>query len=211
MALYLDSASPDDARQAVELGFIAGITTNPKLVARAGRPADEVLPALCTVLTQGMVFYQVTAGTVAEREDEAHRVTGLCPGRIGVKLPCTTQNLALLPRLTSRGVTCAVTAIFSPHQALLAAEVGADYIIPYVNRATRQLGDGVALVAEMASLFAAMGTPTEILAGSFRSLTEVADAVQAGAHHVTLALDLLEALGDHPLSDRAIEEFAHFS
>lgn len=208
MVLYLDSASPADARRAAELGFVGGITTNPTLLARVDRPAEEILTELSDLLVEGTVFYQLTASTVPEREAEAHRIAALRPGRIGVKIPCTTENLTMLPRLASAGLICAVTAVFSSYQALLAAQVGADYVIPYVNRATRQLGDGIRLVEELATMLRIIGASTEILAASFRSLNEVAQAVRAGADHATMSLGLLEGLGNHPLSERAIQDFA---
>lgn len=208
MALYLDSASTDQVRRARELGCIVGVTTNPKILAGVDRSADQVLPELCDALGEGTVFYQLTAPSVSAREVEARRVADLRPGCIGLKIPCTTENLGLVPRLSEAGLTCAVTAVFSAHQALLASEVGADYVIPYVNRATRQMGDGIALVETMATVIEATGASTEILAASFRSLSEVVQALQAGADHVTIPFDLMEALGDHPLSERAIEDFA---
>ncbi len=208
MAIYLDSASVEDARRAAELGFVAGVTTNPKLVARAGRAAEEVIPELCDALGEGLVFYQLTAPTVEEREVEARRFAALRPGRVVLKIPCTTENLVLLRRLVDEGFACAATAVFSAHQALLACEAGADYIIPYVNRATRLQGDGVALVAELAAVVEATGGLSEILAASFHGVSEVVQAVLAGADHVTLPLSLLLALGDHPLSEQAIVEFA---
>jgi len=208
MAIYLDSASLGDARRAVELGFIAGVTTNPKLVARTGRAAEEVIPELCDALGEGLVFYQLTASTVEEREAEARCFAALRPGRVGLKIPCTTENLALLCRLVDEGFACAETAIFSVHQALLACEAGAGYVIPYVNRATRLQGDGVALVAELAAVVEATGGLCEVLVASFRSVSEVVQAVLAGADHVTLPLNLLLAMGDHPLSEQAIAEFA---
>lgn len=210
MAIYLDTASPGDVRQAAELGSIAGVTTNPKLLARVGQPADQLVSELCDAMDDGVVLYQLTAGTVEEREREAHHVAGLRPGCVGLKIPCTSENLTLVPRLASEGLVCAVTAVFSAHQALLACEVGADFIIPYVNRATRQLGDGIALVEEIADVVAATGASTEILAASFQRLTEVVEAFGAGADHVTVSPGLLRAMGDHPLSERAIEEFARF-
>jgi transaldolase len=210
MALYLDSASPAEVRRAKELGFIVGVTTNPKLLAGVSRSADQVLPELCDALGEGTVFYQLTAPSVSAREAEARRMTGLRPGCLALKIPCTTENLAMVPCLSEAGLTCAVTAVFSAHQTLLACEVGADYVIPYVNRATRQMGDGITLVEAMATVVEATGSSTEILAASFRSLSEVVRAFQAGADHVTISLDLMETLGDHPLSERAIEDFARF-
>lgn len=210
MAIYVDSASPDDVRQAVNLGFVVGVTTNPKLIGRVDQPAEELLPELCDIMEDGVVFYQLTAATVEGRSKEAHHVAGLRPGRIGLKIPCTTQNLGLLPNLAREGFICGVTAVFSAYQALLACEVGADYIVPYVNRSTRQLGDGIALVKEIADVIEMTGASTEILAASFHSLREVVEATRAGADHVTIPPDLLSSLGDHPLSERAIEEFAQF-
>jgi len=208
MALYLDSASVEDAHRAAELGFVSGITTNPKLIARAGRAAEEIIPELCDVLGEGLVFYQLTAPTVEERESEARRCAALRPGRVGLKIPCTTENLALLRRLAADRLTCAVTAIFSAHQAYAACVAGADYVIPYVNRSTRLQGDGLALVAELAAVAQATGDHAQVLAASFRSLGEVADAVLAGAHHVSVSLELLLALGDHALSEQTIADFA---
>lgn len=211
MALYLDSASTDEVRRAKELGFIVGVTTNPKILASVRRSAEQVLPELCDALGEGTVFHQLTAPSVSAREAEARRVADLRPGCIGLKIPCTTENLAMVPRLSEAGLTCAVTAVFSVHQALLACEVGADYVIPYVNRATRQMGDGITLVEALANVIEATGASTEILAASFRSLSEVVQALQAGADHVTISFDLMEALGDHPLSERAIRDFARFT
>jgi transaldolase len=210
MAIYLDSAFPDDVRQAVQLGFVAGVTTNPRLLARVGRPAEQLVPELCDIVGDGLVFYQLTAVTVEERKREAHHIAGLRPGQIGLKIPCTTENLGLLPDLARNGLICAVTAVFSAYQALLACEVGADYLVLYVNRATRQLGDGIALVEEIADVIEVTGASTEILAASFHNLTEVVEATWVGADHVAISLDLLRGLGDHPLSERAMEEFARF-
>lgn len=207
MALYLDSALVKDACRAAELGFVGGITTNPKLIARAGRSAAEIIPELCDALGEGLVFYQLVAPTVEEREAEALRFAALRPGRVGLKIPCTTENLALLHHLAGDGITCAVTAIFSAHQAYAACVSGAAYVIPYVNRSTRLQGDGPALVATMAVIAQATGGRTQVLAASFRSMDEVVDAVLAGAHHVSVPLELLLALGDHPLSELTIAEF----
>ncbi len=210
MAIYLDSASADELRQAVALGFVVGVTTNPALLAGVDDPPERVVLELCDLLNDGLVFYQLTASTVEEREKEARRVAGLRPGRIGLKIPATTENMSLLTRLVRDGTVCAVTALFSAHQAFLACEAGAHYLVPYVNRSTRRLGDGVALIEEIAQVVRHTEASTEILAASFHSLPEVVAAVRAGTDHVTVPFNLLKALGDHSLSQQAIEEFAKF-
>lgn len=204
--LLLDSADVAAARRAAALGFVRGVTTNPTLMAASGRPADTVIPELADLVT-GTVFYQLTAETPEAREAEAHRFASLRPGRVGIKVPTTTENLALVARLVADGMTCAMTAIFSPGQALLALEAGASFVIPYVNRTTRLYGDGPGLVGQMRGVIDASGSPMRILAASVKSPEEAVAALLAGAHDLTLPLPVIEALGEHPGSIAAIEEF----
>ena len=206
MALFLDSTFVEDARRAVELGFVWGATTNPALMAKVGREPAGVIRDLVELLP-GTVFYQLSAPTLAEREAEALRMVAINPTQVGLKIPCSTENLGLMAHLTDEGITCAVTAIFSAHQAYLACEAGAHYVIPYVNRSTRLQGDGPRLVSEMRAVIEAAGTGAELLAASLRTPAEVVEAVLAGAQHLTLPLDLILALGEHPLSEQAIADF----
>ncbi len=204
MAIYLDSAQLDDVRQARQLGFVAAVTTNPTLIAQTGRPGLDVLRDILE-MTAGPVFYQVTGATVARRREQAWEAHQFAPGRVVVKIPATTENMPLAAELAAGGVTCALTAVASPAQAYLATQVSARYIAPYVSRLTRDLGDGVAIVRDMARLVD--GTPTEILAASLKTVDETVAALLAGAHHVTLPLDLILALGEHELSQQAIAQF----
>jgi transaldolase len=210
MALFLDSARVEEAERASELGFVWGATTNPALMAAAGREPARVIADFCGLLP-GTVFYQLRAPTPAEREAEALRIVEIDPVKVGLKIPCTTENLGLLARLTDDGITCAVTAIFSAYQAYLACEAGAHYILPYVHRSTRLQGNGPALVSEMLAIIEAADSGTELLAASFRTPVEVVEAVLAGAHHLSLGLTLIESLGEHPLSQQTIAEFDRFS
>jgi transaldolase len=207
MTLFLDSALADDARRAAALGFVNGLTTNPALMAKAGRPAEDVIRELCEIMP-GTVFYQLAAPTLAEREAEAHHMANLVEGRIGLKIPCTPENLTLAARLVTAGYTVGLTAIFSAAQVYLAGEAGAHFVLPYVNRSTRLLGDGLALVRQMRAVIDATRAPVEIIAASIKSPQEAVDTLLAGAHHLTLPLNVIEAMGQHPLSDQTIEEFA---
>lgn len=205
MGLFLDSAKIEEVRQAVELGFLSGVTTNPTIMAKVvGRPRD-IIKQICAI-SPGHVFYQLTAKTPAEREREGREFSDTSPGKVVLKVPVTTENMVLMARL-SRDIPCAATAVYSGHQTLVACEAGARYVIPYVNRATRLLGDGCKLVAEMAAVLKASGKHVEILAASIKSADEATQAVLAGANHLTLPLDILLSLGNHPFSDAAIEEF----
>lgn len=205
MGLFLDSAKIEEVKQAVELWFLAGVTTNPSIMARVtGNPRD-IIREICAI-SPGPVFYQVTGTTAAERELEGREFSAISPEKVVLKIPATTENMALMAKL-SRDTPCAATAVYSGHQTLVACEAGARYVIPYLNRATRLLGDGCGLVAEMAAVLKASGKPVEILAASIKSADEATQAVLAGANHLTLPMDILLSLGNHPLSDAAIEEF----
>lgn len=204
--LYLDSALPSDAATATELGFVTGVTTNPKLMAAAAGPPLATLAELCDC-GPGVVFYQVTADDAAAREKEARDAYAVRPGRVGIKIPCTTENLAMAVRLTRDGVgPIGITAVFTPAQAVLAAAAGAEFVLPYVNRLTRLTGDGLAVVEGMASVL--RGSGTEILAASVKTAEEAVQTLRAGAQHLTLPLSLIRAMGESAHSHAAIEEFA---
>jgi len=206
MGIFLDSADVAEARQAMALGFVTGVTTNPALMAKVEADPADVIGRLCEV-AQGPVFYQVTADALAAREEEGRRIHALCPDKVVLKIPATTANMVLVARLVPE-VPCAVTAVYSGMQAYLGCEAGARYVIPYVNRATRLQGDGMGLVTEISQAIQAAENQPEILAASIKSPEEALAALNSGAHHLTMPLELIKRLGDHPLSDQAIEEFS---
>jgi transaldolase len=204
VGVYLDSANPDDAQRAEQLGYVEAITTNPTLIARTGRPGLEVLGELVEIF-DGHIFYQVTAPNVEGRYDQAWEAHEVRPDKVVIKIPAAVENLTMAAKLIDAGIECAITAVYSPAQAYLAAQVEATFAIPYVNRITRQLGDGLAVVRDVAQIL--RGTQTEVLAASLKTVDEVVATLLAGAHHVTIPLDLILAMGEHDLSRQAIEEF----
>lgn len=204
MGIYLDSANPADAERAQKLMFVEGITTNPTLMARTGRPGLDVLGDLVEIF-DGHVFYQVIAPSVEGRFDEAWQAHEIRPDRVVIKIPATAENFTLAARLEDAGIECAITAVYSPAQAYLSAQVEAAFVIPYVNRMTRQLGDGLAILRDIVQVV--NGSQTEVLAASLKSVEEITGTLLAGAHHITLPLDLILAMGEHERSREAIAEF----
>lgn len=204
MALYLDSAIVDEARRAWDLGLVVGVTTNPALVARAGRPALDIVRDLARI-GEWEVFHQLTGRAAGELLDEARRATDIAPGQVVLKIMVSLPNLELVARYDE--FRWAVTGIGSAAQGLLALEAGADYVIPYVNRITRGGGDGIRAVADIAALAETVDDPGEILAASLKSPQEVADVLLAGADHVTIPWALLEEMARHPVTDAADEDF----
>jgi transaldolase len=206
MALYLDSAIVAEVREGLGWGFITGVTTNPKLIAPTGRPAEDIIAELCA-LCPGPVFYQPTATDPQALEEEGRRFSAISPAQVVLKITATLSHLAVMSRL-SRDIPCAATAVYSAAQAYLAAESGARYVIPYVNRMNRYSGQGIALVQEIAAILSAAGRRVELLAASLRDVPEVVACLSAGAQHITIPLVLIREMAEHPLSQQAIEEFA---
>lgn len=205
MTILLDSALIEEARHAAALGFVHGITTNPTLLARVDAPARDVIPPLAATI-EGVVFYQLTGATLEEKEAEAREALTWAPDRIGLKIPATTENMALVHLFAERAPV-AVTAIFNGPQAIAACAAGARYLLPYVNRTTLLKGDGPAFVRLLRDIADASGAGTEILAASLKSGDEAVAAVLAGAQHLSMPLTVLRELGEDPLSREAIEAF----
>lgn len=194
---------PDDVKRARALGFVYGITTNPQIMARTGRPALEMLGDLLEMFPVGPVCYQVTASTPDERVSEAKRAHELAPGRVVIKIPAIPENLAMLPALA--GTPILITSVFTATQAYVAAQAGARYVAPYVHQITTDIGDGIGALKQMIAFVE--GTGTEIVAANMTSVEEVTEVLYAGAHHITLPLNMIEAMFAHEYSYRAISRF----
>jgi len=203
MAIYLDSAKLDEARRAKDLGWVFGVTTNPTLMAKAGAAPEAVLKELAE-LNFYQVYYQLLSQEPDDMLAEAHTACAIVNQGLILKIAPTENGFRFVAK-HGKDFPCCVTAIFDPAQALIAREAGARYIAVYVNRATIQLGNGLALVGELAKVLA--GSQTEMLAASLKSTKEAVDAFLAGAQHITVPLDLLTSLSNHPLSVQTVEQF----
>lgn len=203
--LLLDSASIDDARAAAGLGWVAGITTNPALMAAGGEPADLRLARLLEVCPVVPIFFQPTRlGTAATEVDRAIEVAG---ARLVVKLPAQEEMLRLGADLVRSGNRIAVTAVYSPAQAVLGAAIGASWVIPYVDRAER-LRPEVPLLPALRSALDTLDDPPRILAASIKGPDQAVEALIAGANAITAPLEVLRAMARDPLTDAAVDEFA---
>ena len=202
--IYLDSALVSEAQEAVKLGWVKGITTNPTLLAKSDLAPETTLKKLAAI-SPGELYYQLTASNFEGMLAEGRQAFEFIGEKTVLKVPATSVGFRVVAVL-GKEIPCAVTAIYSGAQAAVSREAGAKYAIAYVNRATRLLGDGLALVREMANVL--QGSSTEILAASLKSPEEAAATLQAGAHHLTLPLSILQAMTTHELSQQTVEDFA---
>ena len=201
--IYLDSAIIDEAKTAASFGWVKGITTNPTLLNKSPLSPEETLRQLAAI-TSGELFYQLCSTDFDSMVTEGKQAAQLIGTRLVLKIPANDLGFRVTAHLSPQ-IDCSVTAIYDPAQAAIAQEAGAKYAIAYVNRATRLLGDGFALVRAMAEIV--KDSNTEILAASIKSPKEAVETLKAGADHLTLPLNILQQMTSHQLSDETFVEF----
>ncbi|NJK66627.1 MAG: transaldolase [Microcoleus sp. CSU_2_2] len=203
MAIYVDTAIIAEAKMASKFGWIAGITTNPTLLANSDLSPEDTLKQLAQLIP-GEVYYQLVASDADGMIAEGKAAFDLIGQQTVLKVPATAAGFQAVAYLSAE-IPCAVTAIYSAAQAAVSAAAGAKYAIAYVNRATRLLGDGFSLVQDMANIL--KETNTQILAASIKSPAEAVKTLLAGAHHLTLPFDVLQAMTVNELSHQTVDEF----
>ncbi|MDY0409513.1 fructose-6-phosphate aldolase [Virgibacillus soli] len=205
MKFFVDTANIDEIREANELGILAGVTTNPSLVAKEGVSFHERLKEITKVVS-GSVSAEVIAEDAAGMIEEGKELAAIAPN-ITVKVPMTLEGLKAVKAFHDLGIKTNVTLIFNANQALLAARAGATYVSPFLGRLDDIGHDGMQLIATVAEIFDRHQIPTEIIAASIRHPLHVTDAALNGAHIATVPLQVLKQLVKHPLTDQGIERF----
>lgn len=203
MTIYIDTANIDEAKAAQALGWVHGITTNPLLLAQAENEPQKVIRAI-SKLNFKQIFYQLVSTTMESMQREAEHISNLVGKPLVLKIPPTETGFQYVSQFGNQ-FPCCLTAVYSPSQAIVASEAGARFVALYVNRATRFMGNGLKMVSDVAE--ALKNSQTEILAASIKSAEEACNALNAGANHLTLPIDVLTSLLAHPLSEQAVAEF----
>jgi len=205
MKIFIDTANVDYIREMADLGIIAGVTTNPSLIAKEGRDFKEVIKEI-TSIVDGPISGEVISLEADGMVKEGIEISKIHPNMI-VKIPLTEAGLKATKELTKLGIKTNVTLVFSANQALMAATAGATYVSPFVGRLDDTLHDGVQVVSDIRSIFDIYGFKTEIISASIRTPKQMADSALAGAHIATVPYPVLKKAVTHPLTDKGIETF----
>ncbi len=205
MQIFLDTADVKEIREMAALGLVDGVTTNPSLVAKEGRPFRDIVAEILTIV-DGPINLEVVStdapGMVAEGRELAklHQ-------NVVVKIPLIAEGLKAVRLLHAEGIRTNVTLCFSAPQALLAAKAGASYISPFVGRLDDISHVGMDLVRQIVTIYENYGYGTQVLAASLRTPVHFLEAALAGAHVSTLPPAVLRQLLKHPLTDAGLERF----
>ncbi|MCD6499762.1 MAG: fructose-6-phosphate aldolase [Deltaproteobacteria bacterium] len=205
MKFFIDTADTEEIRQANDMGLVDGVTTNPSLVAKTGRPFREVITEICSIV-DGPVSAEATASDHDGLVQQARELASIADNVV-VKIPLNFEGLKAVRTLKNEGIRTNVTLCFSATQALLAAKAGASYISPFVGRLDDVSHVGMELVEQILDIYANYAFDTEVIVASVRNPLHVLDAAQTGADIATIPFKILKQLVHHPLTDVGIERF----
>ena len=206
MRIFLDTANIDEIRDAARTGVLAGVTTNPSLMAKeSGVSYHDRVVEICE-LVQGPVSAECTSREVRGLIEEG-RMLASWHKHVVVKIPIDANGLEATSILSKEGIRINMTLIFSANQALLAALAGATYVSPFVVQAADAGQDGMEVVRQSVEIFDNYHLPAQVLAASIRNAPHVIQAALAGAHVATIPYSVFQQMLKHPLTDVGIERF----
>jgi transaldolase len=206
MKFFIDTADLDEIRDAASMGVLDGVTTNPSLMAKAGRKdTDTLLKEICDIV-QGPVSGEVVALDAEGMIAEGRRLAAISEHMV-IKIPTTLEGLKATRALSDENIPVNATLCFSANQALLMAKAGAAYISPFVGRLDDVSQDGMQLIENIVQIYENYELPTEIIVASVRHPEHVRLAALMGADIATIPHKVIKQLVAHPLTDKGMDAF----
>jgi transaldolase len=206
MKFFIDTANLEEIKEINSMGILAGVTTNPSLVAKEKGVSFHDRLREITAEVQGSVSAEVISLKAEEMIEEGKELAAIAPN-ITVKVPMTPDGLKAVKAFSDLGIKTNVTLIFNANQALLAARAGATYVSPFLGRLDDIGHDGLELIETISAIFLQHDIKTEIIAASVRHPVHVTEAALRGAHIATIPYKVFGQLMKHPLTDKGIEQF----
>ena len=205
MRLFLDTADIEEIREINRWGVLSGVTTNPSLVAKEGQDPDIVWKEILETV-DGDISLETTEPEADAMYQQGLVLAQMAPNAV-VKVPMTAEGLSAGKRLVDDGIKINVTLVFSPAQAILAAEIGAYIVSPFIGRIDDMAGDGMHALRQICEIYEVQGYETNVLAASLRHPMHVVDAALAGADIATMPFEVFQKLVKHPLTDLGLQSF----
>lgn len=206
MDLYLDTADLEEIKEINSWGVLKGITTNPSLIAKQ-KPKDWIghVKEICGIV-DGLVSLETTTEDTEALIEEGRELAAVAPNAV-VKVAMTDYGLGAVRALTDEGIKVNVTLVFSPSQAVLAAEAGAYIVSPFLGRIDDISSDGMRVLAEICEIYDVQNYEARVLAASLRHPMHVVEAAKMGAQIASMPYKVFKILVNHPLTDRGLEAF----
>ncbi|KAL3933207.1 MAG: hypothetical protein SGARI_003757, partial [Bacillariaceae sp.] len=124
--------------------------------------------------------------------------------RIVVKVPVTKTGVEAARMLIQSNIRVCLTACYNHKQAMIAANVGAEYIAPYLGRMTDAGLDGADECSKMQEIVEGLQADTRILVASIRKCQDMVDlAADAGMETFTFSPDVARELFTETMTEEA--------
>ncbi len=205
MKIFIDTGDIAEIKEAAAMGAIDGVTTNPSLLAKAGRALRPVIEEICEIV-DGPVSAEVLATDADGILKEGRELAKIHPN-VHVKVPLIAEGLKAVRTFTDEGIKTNVTLCFSPTQALLAAKAGATIVSPFVGRLDDLSEDGMDLIQQIMTIYENYDFQTEVLVASVRHPIHVVRSALMGAHIATMPFKVVQQLVKHPMTDLGLARF----
>ena len=205
MKIFMDTADVDEIREAAKMGMVDGVTTNPSLIAKTGKPFNQVIEEICGIV-DGPVSAEAVKPDAEGMVAEARQLSKIHKNVV-VKIPMTAEGLKAVKKCASEGIKTNVTLVFQPIQGLLAAKAGAAFVSPFIGRLDDICQEGMDMVGDLMTMLQNYKYKTEVIVASIRHPMHVVEAALMGADIATLPFGALEKLLKHPLTDIGVSRF----
>lgn len=206
MEIWLDSCDIHAIKSACKFNIVYGVTTNPSILSKTKEDPKVIISALLEI-QNGPVAVQVVAKESDAMIQQALALNAFS-SRIIVKVPVTKEGLVAMTAISQEYVPVMATAVFHPHQALLAALAGADYVAPYLGRMYDVGIDAHAALKEMQTIYRHYNFKTKILAAAIKTSGQIMNCAEMGISAVTLKETLFEQfLCDDSHTKAALQTF----
>lgn len=209
MIYVADTANIEELKKLFHYFPLEGVTTNPTIIAQAGKPMSVILPELVELVGDKMLHVQMISSKAEDmlREAIAYKKKYKLGEHYFAKIPVTAEGYKAMPMIKAAGIKVTATAIFTQQQALVAARAGADWVAPYVNRLDNISSHGIEVVSNIVENIKTYGLKTQVLAASFKTVDQVHRVSMSGAQAATISFEILERLRSHPMTDMSVEWF----
>jgi len=208
--LYLaDTADVEELKKLFNYFPIEGVTTNPTIIAQAGKPMSKIIPELIEIVGDKMLHVQMISNKAEDmlREAKAYKQKFALGDNYFAKIPVTEEGYKATTMIKAAGINVTATAIFTQQQALVASRAGADWVAPYVNRLDNISSHGIEVVGNIVENIERYGLNTKVLAASFKTVDQVHRVSMMGSQAATINFEILERLRSHPMTDMSVEWF----
>lgn len=214
MKIFIDSANLADIEEALRRGFARGITTNPSILAKEKKTdfQKHIRKIIDLVQKHG---YDIPLSVEVFTTDPTEMITQAEQfvksfgdySNLNIKVPIGWQELGVITELRKRGVKVNCTACMTLPQAMMGALAGANFVSLFYGRIRDGGCDPLTIVRQTHGVFKERGMATEIIVGSIRQVSDIHEAVVAGADIVTVQPKFFQEMVSHPKTDEVVRQF----